>query len=90
MSGCQSSLSYIQGKLDILCTVQKIVGIQEVGFIDVDVAQEQRNGLQRQIYLTRHQVQVINVTRQTKVRVRTALVGRNDDLAILDLELHQR
>ena len=33
---------------------------------------------------------MINVTRQTKVRVRTALVGRNDDLTVLDLELHQR
>ena len=90
MSGCQSSLSYIQGKLDILSAVQKIVGVQKVGFVDVDVTQEQCDGLQWQINLTCHQIEVVNVARKPQICVRTALVGRNDDLTVLNLELHQR
>ena len=55
---------------DVREVAQKVVGIQEVGFIDVNIPQKESNGLQRQINLTRHQIEVVDVARQPKVSVR--------------------
>ena len=50
----------------------------------------QRDGLQRQIYLPSHEVEVIDVRRQTEVCVRAALVSRHHQFAVLYLELDER
>lgn len=42
-SGYQITLSYIQSELDILRTVKEVVSVQEVAFIDMHIAKEQRD-----------------------------------------------
>ncbi len=53
------------------------------------VAQVERYGLKGQIDLTRHQVQVVQVRRQSEVCIGATLIRCHDETAVLNLELHQ-
>lgn len=61
----------------------------DVILVNMHIAQVERDGLQRQIYLPGHQVEMIEVGRQSKVGIGTALVGRQYQFPVLYLELHQ-
>ena len=53
------------------------------------VAQVQGDGLQGKFYLPGHQVQVVNVGRQSEVRVTATLVGGQHQFPVIQLKLHQ-
>ena len=55
----------------------------------MDVAEIKSYGFQWVIYLSGHQVKMINVGRQSKISVRTPLVCGNDKPPIINLELHE-
>lgn len=81
---------HIEYELDVFFALQETESVEEVAFVDVYVAQKQGDGLQRQFYLTRHQIKVVDVRRQAQTGIAAALVGRNNHAAVLYLELHQR
>lgn len=50
----------------------------------------QRDGLQREVNLPGHKVEVVDVRWQAEVRIRAALVSRHHQFAVLNLELNER
>ncbi len=57
--------------------------------IDMYIAQIQGDRLQGKFYLPGHQVQVVNVGRQSEVRIAAALVGGQNQFTTVQLELYQ-
>ena len=55
----------------------------------MDVAQVERDGVQGQVYLPGHEVEVVDVRREAEAGIAAALVGRQHQLAAVYLELHQ-
>ncbi len=55
----------------------------------MDIAKIEGYGFQWEIYLSGHQIKMINVGRQSKISVRASLVCGNDKPSIIDLELHE-
>nr|DAQ36156.1 MAG TPA: hypothetical protein [Caudoviricetes sp.] len=53
------------------------------------IAQVEGDRLQGKFYLPGHQVQVVNVGRQSEVRITAALVGGQNQFTTVQLELHQ-
>ena len=54
------------------------------------VTKKQRNTAQRQLNLSANQVQVVDVRRQAQRSVTATLVCRQQQVSVLNLELHQR
>ena len=55
----------------------------------MDVGQIEGDGLQGQIDLPGHQIQVVEVGRQPQIGIAAALVGRQDQFPAVYLELHE-
>ena len=81
--------SYVQLKPDPVIPINEADGFFYVVLIDMYVSHVQSNGFQGKLYLPCHQIQVIKVRGQTKVRIRTALVCRYDQSVIVNLELYE-
>ena len=67
-------VSNIQIKFHILVAVKQLACAFLVVLVYVYVAKVQRYAFQRQIYLPSHEVEMVNVSRQAKVRVAASLV----------------
>lgn len=53
------------------------------------VSEIQRYVFQWQVYLSCHEIEVVYIGWQSKVSVTASLVGRQDQFALIYLELHQ-
>lgn len=80
---------YVQIELHAFVTIEQGAGAADVVLVDVDVAKEEGDGLQGQVYLARHQVEVVDVRGQAEVGIGAALVGGYYQLPIVNLELHE-
>ena len=80
---------YVQLELHVVLSGQKLHRPGLVALVDMDVAEVYRDGLERKVYLSGHEIQMVDVGRKSEVGVGTALVGRNHEPAVVDLELHQ-
>lgn len=64
----------VQIKLHILVAIKQLACAFLVVLVYVYVAKVQRYAFQRQIYLPSHEVEMVNISRQAKVRVAASLV----------------
>ncbi len=67
--------SDVQVKPYSFISCQKFARFLDVALVDVNISQVQRYGLQRCFNLSRYQIQMVNVSRQTQICVAASLIG---------------
>ena len=75
---CLTLPSYIEVKFHVFITFEQTLCPIDVVLIDVNISKVQRDWFQRQINLSGHQIEMVNVRRQTQICVAASLVCRND------------
>lgn len=61
----------------------------DIVFVDMHIRKVQRDRLQWQVYLSGHEIEVIDVGRESEACVRASLIGRHNQCAVFYLELHK-
>lgn len=61
----------------------------QVVLVDMHITDVERYGLKGQLYLPCHEIQMVEVSWQSKVGIAATLISRQDQFAFLYLELHQ-
>lgn len=80
---------HVQPETDRLVTGKQCAGTRDIVLVDMYISQKEGDRLQGKFYLPCHQVQVVNIGRQPEVRVAAALVGRQNQFPVIQLELYQ-
>lgn len=88
-ASCLQCFLHIKFKPDTLIPGQQSKSFLYVIFIDMDVAKVKRDRFQPEIDLAGHQVQMVNIGRQSEIRIAATLVSRYNQLALVNLELYQ-
>ena len=65
----------VQFELDILVACKEPFGSLQIVLVDVNISKVECDALERKFYLPRHQIQVVDVSRQTERSIRTALIS---------------
>ena len=89
MGPINTTSSYVQLEFYVFHPGQQILCPGYVVLVDMYVPKVKRYGLQRQVYLPRHQIKVVNVRRQPKVGIAASLVGRHHQFTFVYLKLHK-
>ena len=82
-------LSNIQVKFHTLITIKKLLRTVYIILVYVHISEVQRYILQWQVYLSCHEVKVIYIGWQSEVCITASLIGRQNQLAFVYLELNQ-
>lgn len=83
------SRSDIQFETDSLVTGKQCTGTWDIVLVNMYISQVEGDRLQGKFYLPCHQVQMINVSRQSEICITAALVCGQHQFSIVNLKLHQ-